>query len=69
MISFFTNNKNKKVEDNQSMEEVLKDFSFKGLYKKSSIQRNVPTNLQSVFYVKGEENIVLLQNGKVTGHS
>jgi hypothetical protein len=68
MISFFGGNKNKKAEDTIRLSDALNDFSFKGLYKKASIQRNVPVNLQSILYIKGEDFIILRQNTEVTGH-
>ncbi len=69
MISFFSGNKTKKGEETLKLEEVLADQSFKALYKKNSILRNVPANLQSIHYIKGEDVIVLRQNPDVTGHT
>ena len=68
MISFFGGKKKNNKVENKTFHDFLAPFSFKGLFSKSSLQRNTPINLHSVLYMKGEEHILLLQNPVVTGH-
>ena len=68
MISIFGSKKSNQAE-NQTFKQHLEAFDFDELFDKSKVQRNVPTNLQAVNFIKGEKHILLVQNPRVTGKS